>query len=62
MLAFRIILHISRNYLIFQQKIAMNILRILYEFISLPLNKYENLKIKKDDGFLEKPIIYVKCV
>ncbi len=61
MLVFRIILHISRNYLIFQQKITMNILRILYEFISLPQNKYENLKIKKDDGFLEKPIIYVKC-
>lgn len=39
----------------------MNILRILYEFISLPQNKDENLKIKKDDGFLEKPIIYVKC-
>lgn len=39
----------------------MNILRILYEFISLPLNKYENSKIKKYDWFLEKPIIYVKC-
>lgn len=24
-------------------------------------NKYENSKIKKYDGFLEKPIIYVKC-
>lgn len=40
----------------------MNILRILYEFISLPQNKDENLKIKKDDGFLEKPVLWEMCV
>ena len=34
----------------------MNILRIHYEFISLPQIKYENSKIKKYDWFLEKPV------